>query len=110
MNAPLEPHRGEVFTVQGLAWPALVIQNDTGNKFSPTTIVALLSEATDRPYPFTTPITAKASGLPKGGIINLAFIMTVDTSRLVKKIGKLGVRRMAKVDAAIKVSLGLPQG
>ena len=57
MNGQNEPQRGEVYAIEGLTWPALVIQNDTGNKYSPTTIVALLTEATSHPYPFTTPVT-----------------------------------------------------
>ncbi len=102
-----EPRRGEVFRVEGLDWPALIIQNDTGNRYSPTTIVALLTNNTAEPYPFTTPVTAKASGLPRGGIVNLAFIMTVEKNRLTEKTGKLGARRMSAVDEAIRVSLGI---
>ncbi len=112
----MEIKRGEIYWVDwspgrgseqlGLR-PALVIQNDTGNKFSPTTIVAALTTAIEKPYPFLVKCNAKESGLPKDSMVNLAAIMTVDKARLVKKAGNLTQTKMAEVDAAIEASLGV---
>ena len=87
--------------------PALVIQNDTGNKFSPITIVVALTTAMEKPYPFLVKCAAKESGLPKDSMVNLAAIMTVDKARLIKRAGKLSADKMAEVDAAIRASLGI---
>lgn len=111
-----EIKRGDVFWVdwnpsrgseQSGLRPALVIQNDIGNKYSPTTIVAALTTAVEKPYPFLVEITKGESGLPRDGTVNLAAILTVDQTRLVKKIGELNKIKMAEVGEAIKVSLGL---
>jgi mRNA interferase MazF len=112
----MEVRRGEIYWVDwspgrgseqlGMR-PALVIQNDTGNRFGSTTIVAALTTAADKAYPFLVKCAARESGLPKDSMINLAAIMTVDKGRLVNKAGKLAENRMAEVDAAIKASLGV---
>ena len=108
--------RGEVYWVdwnpsrgseQSGLRPALVIQNDIGNQFSPTTIVAALTTATEKPYPFLVKITARESGLPKEGMVNLSAILTVDKARLVNKCGELSKLKMEQVDESIKTSLGL---
>jgi len=113
---PKEIKRSEIYWVEwnpgrgseqsGLR-PALVIQNDIGNKFSPTTIVAALTTAIEKPYPFLVRITAKESGLPKDSTVNLAVIMTIDRTRLTDKCGELNEAKMVEVDKAIKASLGL---
>jgi len=87
--------------------PALIIQNDIGNKSSPTTIVAACSAAKEKTYPFLVPVTSKESGLPKDCNINLAVIITIDKSRLLGKAGLLTSQKMLEVDKAIKISLGL---
>lgn len=87
--------------------PALVIQNDIGNSFSPTTIVAALTTAFDKSYPFLVRITVEESGLPKDSTINLSTIMTIDKTRLTDKCGELDEARMSEVNRAIKASLGL---
>ena len=87
--------------------PVVILQNNTGNKYSPTTIVAALTAAIEKPYPFLVRITAKESGLPKDSMINLSAILTIDKARLVNKSGQLGKQKMAEVDEAIKASLGL---
>jgi len=87
--------------------PALIIQNDTGNKYSPTTIVAACSAAKAKPYPFIVGITARESGLDRDSSINLARIMTVDKARLETKLGQLSTAKMNAVDVAIKNSLGI---
>ena len=113
---PSEIKRGEIYWVdwnpgrgseQTGKRPALVIQNDTGNKLSPTTIVAACSAAQEKSYPFLVSVTRKESGLPKDCNINLAVIMTIDKTRLVDKAGELTEQKMAEVDTAIKISLSL---
>ena len=81
--------------------PALVIQNDTGNKYSPTTIIAALTTAMEKPYPFTVKVTTKESDLPKDSTVNLAVIMTIDKTRLAEKCGYLSEAMMKEVDEAI---------
>lgn len=113
---PTDIRRGQIYWIdwnpargseqRGLR-PALVIQNDIGNKFSPTTIVAALTTAVDKQYPFLVRVTAREGGLPKDGTINLSAILTVDKTRLVRKCGELSEGRMSEVNAAIKASLGL---
>jgi mRNA interferase MazF len=87
--------------------PALVIQNDIGNEFSPTTIVAALTTADIKPYPFIVSFTSKESGLPKDGLVNLSAIMTVDKSRLIDRCGTLDKGKMREVDRALKNSLAI---
>lgn len=108
--------RGEIYWVdwspgrgseqKGLR-PALIIQNDTGNEFSPTTIVASCSTTVDKPYPFIVPVTARKSGLPEDCSVNLAQISTVAKSRLGDKCSELGEEKMKEIDEAIKRSLSL---
>ena len=111
-----EIKRGEIYWVnwnpargseQSGLRPALVIQNDTGNKYSPTTIIAALTTATKKPYPFTVKVTVKDTGLPRDSTINLAVIMTIDKTRIGDKCGQLNEARMNDVNEAIKVSLGI---
>ena len=87
--------------------PALIIQNDVGNKASPTVIVASLTTAPNKPYPFLVEFTKEESGLEKDGVVDLAAIMTIDKVRLSDRCGQLSSQKMSKVDRAIKISLGL---
>jgi len=87
--------------------PALVIQNDIGNKYSPTTIVAACSSAKAKSYPFIVGITAKESGLDRESYINLAQVMTIDKARLEIKLGQLSPAKMSAIEEAIKNSLGI---
>lgn len=113
---PQDIKRGEIYWVdwnpgrgseQSGLRPALVVQNDVGNKFSPTTIVAALTTAVEKSYPFLVKVTAKESGLPKDGTVNLAVILTVDKTRLGNKCGELSKAKMLEVNEAIRASLGL---
>jgi len=113
---PKDIKRGEIYWIdwspgrgseQSGLRPALVIQNNTGNKYSPTTIVAALTTAIEKPYPFLVKVTKKESGLPKDSIINLAVIMTIDKTRLTDKCGELSEAKTAEVNKAIKASLEL---
>ena len=111
-----EIERGEIYWInwnpgrgseQSGLRPALVIQNDTGNKYSSTTIVAALTTSVKKSYPFLVKVTARESGLTRDSTVNLAVIMTIDKNRLVDKCGELSEAKMAEIDEAIKVSLGL---
>ena len=112
-----QPHfrRGEIWTVdlepvvgseQGKARPALIIQNDNGNQYAATTIVAAIT-TTIKKYPVTVLIPAGKGGLKENSMVNMAQILTIDKGRLIKKLGYLGEERMAEVDEAIRISLGV---
>src|SRR4030066_2132396 len=101
---PKEIRRGEIYWIdwnpgrgseQGGLRPALIIQNDIGNKYSLTTIVAALTTAVEKPYPFLVKVTAKESGLPKDSTVNLAVILTIDKVRLGEKCGGLRETKMS---------------
>jgi mRNA interferase MazF len=121
--------RGEIYWVEfapvkgseqsGLR-PALVVQNDTGNQHSPTTVVVAITRTLPpRPYPFVVVISPAESGLPEQSAVNCAQIATIQKdgtpSRLrpprgepqVRPIGRLAPTKMAEVDAALKYNLGL---
>ncbi len=108
--------RGEIYWVdwdigkgseQAGVRPALIIQNDVGNKVSPTVIIASLTTAPNKPYPFLVEFTKEESGLEQGGAVDLAAIMTIDKIRLGDRCGQLISGKMSEVDKAIKISLGL---
>ena len=87
--------------------PALVIQNDLGNKYSPTTIVAAVTTRGGPEYPFLVAVSASESGLPRDSLVNLAQILTIDKSRLLEKAGQLSEAGLEEVDKALALSLGL---
>lgn len=90
-------------------WPALVIQNDVGNRFSTVTIVAALT-STVSPVPYPVEVIAeptKANGLGVSSSIRLDQVRTVDRQRLIKRLGVLDTATMHRVDQAISISLGL---
>ena len=87
--------------------PALVIQNDVGNQYSPTTIVAAITTSAQRRYPFIVPLSASVSGLPRDSSVNASQILTVDKSRLRRIAGRIDGDTRAEVDRAIMISLGL---
>jgi mRNA interferase MazF len=112
----VECKRGEIYRVnwnpargseQAGIRPAAIIQNDVGNKFSPTTIVAACSTASTKSFPFIVKITAKESGLDRDCAVNLAQIMTIGKERLEKKIGQLPPDKILEINNAISNSLGL---
>ena len=87
--------------------PALVVQNDVGNRLGPTVIVAACTTAIGKSYPFLVPISTQESGLPKNSAINLSQILTIDKARLESKCGELTQEKMLTVDKALKLSLWL---
>ena len=103
--ANLEPRKG---SEQGGVRPVLIIQNDISNKHSPVTIVAAItSKIFEKEYSTNIFISKDESGLDKDSTIMLNQIRTIDSVRLIKKIGLLDNFTMNKVDRAIKVSLSL---
>jgi mRNA interferase MazF len=108
--------RGDVFTVnfepvrgheQGKVRPALVIQNDIGNQYSPTTIVAAITSGERARYDVNVEIKAPEGGLIRDSLVLLNQIRTVDKSRLGRCWGHLSEETMARVDEALKISVGL---
>jgi mRNA interferase MazF len=88
--------------------PVLVIQNDIGNRTSPTTIVAAItSQPRRRLYPFHVPFTAEESGLRRGGTVLCEQIQTIDQGRLGVLAGILSMDKMRAIDTALHRSLGL---
>ena len=84
--------------------PALVIQNDVGNQHAGTTIVAAIT-STIKIYPVTVPLKRGDGGLREPSLVNLAQILTVDRSRLQRRVGTLPRESLERVNAAIKISL-----
>ena len=108
--------RGDIFTIdlepvrgaeQGKARPALVIQNDIGNQYSPTVIVATLTSGNQLQYDLNVLVKAPEGGLKNDSLILLNQIRTVDKIRLGRYWGRVSAQTMAQVDDAIKISLGL---
>lgn len=88
--------------------PALVIQNDVGNMFASTTVIAsLTTRRFDRDYPVNVHIPRGVGGLANESTVLLGQIRTIDKSRLGRKIGRLPPASMAQVNQAICISLGL---
>jgi mRNA interferase MazF len=93
---------------QGGIRPVLIVQNDIGNKYSPTVIVAAItSQINKAKLPTHIEISANEYGLNKDSIILLEQIRTIDKKRLREKIGCLDESMMAKVDGSLQISLGL---
>jgi len=93
---------------QGKVRPAVVIQNDLGNKYSKLTIVSpLTGKYYPKHLPFHVRVAANELALKKDSTILLNHIRTIDKSRITKRVGKLDREIMKKVDIAIKVSLDL---
>ena len=88
--------------------PCLIIQNDLGNKFSPTTIVApITSKRFTKEFPMNVNLFKEDSKLKNDSTILLNQIKTIDKSRIIKRISRLDEDLMRKVNLAIKVSLDL---
>ena len=110
--------RGEILLVnfdpvkgseQGKTRPAVIVQNNTGNTYSSTTIVVpITSKIPEKNYPTDVFVTAKEIGLQKDGTINCAQIATISVKhKVLKKLGALSSSTMEKVDSALKTSLAL---
>ena len=89
--------------------PVLILQNNTGNKYSPTVIVAAISSKVDAKAKLPTHIEVQGAnfGLSRDSVVLLEQIRTIDKKRLKEKMGRLDERVMHQVDEAIAVSFGL---
>ncbi|HHX74205.1 MAG TPA: type II toxin-antitoxin system PemK/MazF family toxin [Firmicutes bacterium] len=113
----VEVKRGHIFfadlspvvgSEQGGVRPVLVIQNDVGNKYSPTVIIAAITSQIEKAkLPTHVEVEAKEYGLEKDSVILLEQIRTIDKQRLQDKVTELDERVMQRVNQAIKISLGL---
>lgn len=93
---------------QGGIRPVLVIQNDIGNKYSPTVIAAAItSQINKAKMPTHIELAAKDYGLKKDSVILLEQIRTIDKRRLREKIGRIDDGLMASVNNALSISFGL---
>ena len=109
--------RGDIFfadlspvvgSEQGGTRPVLILQNDIGNQYSPTTIVAAItSQIAKAKLPTHVEITNRQSGLEKDSVLLLEQIRTIDKSRLMEKVTFLNDETMKKVNHAVEISLGL---
>jgi mRNA interferase MazF len=84
--------------------PALIIQNDIGNPYASTTIVAAIT-STIKKYPVTVFVPRGRSSLKEESMVNLSQILTIDKERLMKRMGYFD--KMLEVDEALKISLRL---
>jgi mRNA interferase MazF len=109
--------RGDIFyadlspvvgSEQGGVRPVLIVQNDTGNRHSPTVIAAAITSQTGKArLPTHISVAPLSCGLPKESVILLEQVSTLDKRRLREKMGRLDDGVMKQVDTAIAVSFGL---
>lgn len=93
---------------QGGMRPVLIVQNDVGNKYSPTVIAAAITSRTSKSkLPTHIEVYADKYGLAKDSVILLEQIRTLDKARLKEKMGHLDDSVMDEVNSAITVSFGL---
>ena len=93
---------------QGGMRPVLIVQNDTGNKHSPTVIAAAITSQTSKArLPTHIELEAKSYGLTRDSVVLLEQIRTIDKKRLKERMGKLDNSLMTQVNDAIAVSFGL---
>lgn len=101
--ADLNPVKG---SEQGGIRPVLVIQNDTGNKHSPTTIVAAITSKEEKAK-LPTHVEVGNCGVERKSLALLEQIRTIDKSRLIKYVGELDGATVKEINEAIGISLGL---
>ena len=112
--------RGDIFyadlspvvgSEQGGTRPVLIVQNDTGNRHSPTVIAAAITSQTNKAkLPTHIELSGRSVGLTKDSVVLLEQIRTIDKRRLREHMGHVDEAMMNQVDNAIAVSFGLPQG
>ena len=112
----MEIRRGDIFyadlspvigSEQGGVRPVLVVQNDVGNRYSPTVIVgAITSRLTKAELPTHIEVASGSFGLTKDSVILLEQLRTLDKRRLKARLGALDTRTMDLVDRAMLISLG----
>jgi mRNA interferase MazF len=113
----LEVRRGDLFfadlnpvvgSEQGGRRPVVVLQNDIGNQYSPTTIVAAITSRLKKAkLPTHVEIKANNFSLVKNSVVLLEQLRTIDKKRLGERIGHLSADVMAEIDEALLISMGL---
>ena len=109
--------RGEIYyadlspvvgSEQGGMRPVLIVQNDVGNRYSPTVIAAAITSQQNKArLPTHIEIEARTYGLTKNSVVLLEKVRTLDKRRLRERMGCLDEKAMQRVDGAIAISLGL---
>lgn len=93
---------------QGGIRPVLIVQNNVGNRFSPTVIAAAITSRQSKAnLPTHIPLGSETSGLAKDSVVLLEQVRTIDKRRLKEKMGAADERAMNAVDNAISISFGL---
>ncbi|KIS04181.1 type II toxin-antitoxin system PemK/MazF family toxin [Paucilactobacillus wasatchensis] len=115
--AKVEIKRGDIFyadlspvvgSEQGGMRPVVIIQNDIGNHYSPTVIVAAITARIQKPkMPTHVPINSEYVGIEKDSVILLEQVRTIDKQRLRDRVTHLEDSTMKRVDHALQVSIGL---
>lgn len=110
--------RGEIYyadlspvvgSEQGGVRPVLIVQNDVGNRHSPTVIAAAITSRREKAkLPTHIDVQAATCGLTKDSVVLLEQIRTLDKRRLKDRMGELDELSMTRVDHALQVSFGLP--
>ena len=110
-------HRGDIFyadlspvvgSEQGGVRPVLIVQNDVGNRFSPTVIAAAITSQKDKTkMPTHIQLNSEDCGLAKESIVLLEQVRTLDKKRLKECMGRLDDTAMQKIDQALSISFGL---
>lgn len=109
--------RGEIYyadlspvigSEQGGVRPVLIVQNDVGNKHSPTVIAAAITSQREKAkLPTHIELNAQSCGLAKDSVVLLEQIRTIDKKRLKEKMGVLDTGSMSKINTALTISFGL---
>jgi mRNA interferase MazF len=102
--ADLSPIKG---SEQGGVRPCLIIQNDVGNKFSPCTIVAIITTRTTKAKLPTQLWLPTSCGLPRNSMVECEQIRTIDKKRLGEKCGEVDPQTMQKVNECLRISVGV---
>ena len=103
--ANMEPHVG---SEQGGERPVVVLQNDTGNKHSPTLIIATLTSRVDKKLSLPTHVLIdQNSGLKVPSVVQLEQIFTIDKRRVQRFAGQASSEEMERIETALKISLGM---
>ena len=102
--ANLDPIKG---SEQGGYRPVLVVQNNIGNKFSPTTIIAIITSRTTKANLPTQYWLNAACGLPSKSMVECEQVRTIDKTRLTRLVGTLRKSDMTEIDKRLMISLGL---
>ena len=100
--ADLDPVKG---SEQGGVRPVVIIQNDMGNLYSPTVIIAAITSRNKKELP--THVRIRFEGLPGESTVMLEQIRTIDKSRLICYVGKLDNETIIRVESALEISFGL---